>query len=114
MRCVQAAISQSSEVLPVTYPFTNSEVHMSSEKLAGIARLVRLTISCALVILAAQWLWTDTATAARAEEEPCEFADPNDPDPDFRVCYKDKKHIYSGSCEGIDCYPRMEACCSGS
>ncbi|MGH7467411.1 MAG: hypothetical protein ACRENP_05430 [Longimicrobiales bacterium] len=39
-------------------------------------------------------------------EPPCYFDDDKEFD-----CYKDKKHIYQTSCEGIDCYYKLEKCC---
>ena len=85
---------------------------MRSGDVLRTVRSVRQVVGVLAIVLAGHWMWADRATAM--QEKPCEFMNPNDPDPDFRVCFTDKQHIYAGSCEGIDCYARMETCCGGS
>lgn len=76
-------------------------------------RLVAVTrdlLSVLMIVTAFAWILAPTPGAALLSEEPCEFAG----QPGIGGCDPDKKHIYDGECEGIDCYYDLEECCGAA
>lgn len=84
---------------------------MSWSGLLVATRRIMLASAVAILLGSSYFVLAPAVLTGQTEDGACEFQDPNNPDPDFHECDPDAQHIYDGTCEGTDCYPRMEECC---